>query len=98
MLPNVVLGEKALRRILEYAERIADRALPDDAHIIRRATAEIGSMTDSLCELRANGQVNIYYLRFLYPVISSSRTLSGRHTAWSRIGEEHRRQTEGFGR
>lgn len=55
---SIFSGEKALRRILEYAERIADRALPEDAHIIRRSCSEISSMTDSLCELRANHQVS----------------------------------------
>ncbi|KRZ09611.1 Vinculin [Trichinella zimbabwensis] len=50
------VGEKSLRRILVYAERIADRALPEDASLIRRACSDIASMTDSLCELRHNKQ------------------------------------------
>ncbi|CDW52063.1 vinculin [Trichuris trichiura] len=53
------VGEKSLRRILEYSERIADRALPEDASQIRRACSDISSMTDSLCELRHNKQVII---------------------------------------
>uniref|UniRef100_A0A915I9V5 Vinculin n=1 Tax=Romanomermis culicivorax TaxID=13658 RepID=A0A915I9V5_ROMCU len=51
------VGEKSLRRILEYMERIAARALPDDSYQIRRACSDINSMTDSLCELRQNKQV-----------------------------------------
>ncbi|KHJ42082.1 vinculin family protein, partial [Trichuris suis] len=50
------VGEKSLRRILEYSERIASRALPEDASQIRRACSDISSMTDSLCELRHNKQ------------------------------------------
>uniref|UniRef100_A0A5S6QXE8 Vinculin n=1 Tax=Trichuris muris TaxID=70415 RepID=A0A5S6QXE8_TRIMR len=50
------VGEKSLRRILEYTDRIADRALPMDASVIRRARSDIASMTDSLCELRHNKQ------------------------------------------
>lgn len=53
----LIEGEKSLRRILEYMERIADRALPDDAFQIRRACSDISSMTNSLCELRQNKQV-----------------------------------------
>jgi len=51
------LGEKSLQRILEYAEKIADRALPDDGFQIRRACSDITSMTNSLCELHQNLQV-----------------------------------------
>lgn len=46
------VGEKSIRRILDYAERIAARSIPDDAHNIRRAISEIANMTDSVCELR----------------------------------------------
>jgi len=50
------VGEKALRRILEYSERIADRAMPEDTRTIRRFINEIATMTDTLCDLRAQGQ------------------------------------------
>nr|Q17162.1 RecName: Full=Vinculin [Brugia malayi]AAB96842.1 vinculin [Brugia malayi] len=48
-------GEKAIRRIVDYSERIAARALPEDARLIRATVSDITSMTDSLCELRNQG-------------------------------------------
>ncbi|MFH4977356.1 hypothetical protein AB6A40_004065 [Gnathostoma spinigerum] len=56
-LPGAI-GEKAIRRICDYAERIAARALPEDSRMIRRAVGDIISMTDSLCELRNQGSDN----------------------------------------
>lgn len=50
------VGEKSLRRILEYMEKMSERALPDDGFQIRRACSDISSMTNSLCELRQNKQ------------------------------------------
>ncbi|CAJ0579773.1 unnamed protein product, partial [Mesorhabditis spiculigera] len=50
------VGEKAIRRICEYAERIATRALPEDAYVIQRATSEIHQLTDSICQLRNQGR------------------------------------------
>ncbi|CAD6191355.1 unnamed protein product [Caenorhabditis auriculariae] len=50
------IGEKAIRRICEYADRIAARALPEDGHSIKRSINEIMSMTDSLCDLRNSGR------------------------------------------
>uniref|UniRef100_A0A914UZ65 Vinculin n=2 Tax=Plectus sambesii TaxID=2011161 RepID=A0A914UZ65_9BILA len=50
------VGEKSIRRILDYSEKIASRSLPDDAHAIRRAVSDIAAMTDSICELRSSGQ------------------------------------------
>lgn len=52
------VGEKAIRRIVDYSERIAARALPEDARLIRRAASDITSMTDSLCEIRKQGGDN----------------------------------------
>uniref|UniRef100_A0A183DSW8 Vinculin n=1 Tax=Gongylonema pulchrum TaxID=637853 RepID=A0A183DSW8_9BILA len=52
------VGEKAIRRIVDYSERIATRALPEDARLIRRTVSDISSMTDSLCELRSQGGDN----------------------------------------
>lgn len=52
------VGEKAIRRIVDYAERIAFRALPEDARTIKRAVSDITAMTDSLCEIRMNGGEN----------------------------------------
>lgn len=49
-------GEKSIRRILDYSEKIASRSLPDDAYAIRRAVSDIAAMTDSICELRSSGQ------------------------------------------
>lgn len=52
------IGEKAIRRIADYAERIAARALPEDSRTIRRAVSDICSMTDSICEIRNTGGDN----------------------------------------
>ncbi|VDK50954.1 unnamed protein product [Anisakis simplex] len=52
------IGEKSIRRIAEYAERIAARALPEDSRTIRRAVSDICSMTDSICEIRNTGGDN----------------------------------------
>ncbi|KAJ1352004.1 hypothetical protein KIN20_008192 [Parelaphostrongylus tenuis] len=46
------VGEKAIRRILDYADRIASRALPEDSYAIKRSISEIQSLTDAICELR----------------------------------------------
>uniref|UniRef100_A0AC35U531 Vinculin n=1 Tax=Rhabditophanes sp. KR3021 TaxID=114890 RepID=A0AC35U531_9BILA len=50
------VGEKAIRRICDYAEKIAARALPEDAHNIRHAIGNITSLTDAICELRNQGR------------------------------------------
>ncbi|CAB3406934.1 unnamed protein product [Caenorhabditis bovis] len=50
------IGEKAIRRICEYADRIAARALPEDSNSIKRMIYEITSMTDQLCDLRNSGR------------------------------------------
>lgn len=46
------VGEKAIRRICDYSERIASRALPEDSAAINRAIGEIHTITNNLCELR----------------------------------------------
>lgn len=50
------VGEKAIRRILDYAEKIASRALPEDQYAIRQSANEIASLTDQICELRNTGR------------------------------------------
>uniref|UniRef100_A0A7E4ZTB3 Vinculin n=1 Tax=Panagrellus redivivus TaxID=6233 RepID=A0A7E4ZTB3_PANRE len=50
------VGEKAIRRILEYSEKIASRSLPEDQFNIRHSISEIQSLTDSICELRNSGR------------------------------------------
>lgn len=52
------IGEKAIRRIVAYSERIASRALPEDARMIRRTINDITSLADSLCEIRSQGGDN----------------------------------------
>ncbi|XP_022661319.1 vinculin-like isoform X4 [Varroa jacobsoni] len=52
------VGEKSLRYILEYARRIAERALPADRNVILKACGDIESMLNALCELRSSGQDN----------------------------------------
>lgn len=50
------VGEKSLRQIIEAAEKVADRCLPQDAIPIRRLTGELTTMTDALCELRTSNR------------------------------------------
>ncbi|RWS26551.1 vinculin-like protein, partial [Leptotrombidium deliense] len=50
------IGEKSVRHILEYAQRIADRALPPDREAIRKCCGDINAMTNALCELRQEGK------------------------------------------
>lgn len=50
------VGEKAIRRICDYAEKIAARSLPEDQYAIRQAASEITSLTDAICELRNQGR------------------------------------------
>jgi len=50
------IGEKSLRHILEYANRIADRSLPQDRDAIKKSVGDINAMLNALCELRSKGQ------------------------------------------
>ncbi|XP_075154748.1 vinculin [Haematobia irritans] len=50
------VGEKALRQIIENANEISERCLPQDSYPIRRTADEIAAMTNSLCELRQDGK------------------------------------------
>lgn len=50
--PNGGIGEKYSRQILEHAEKIADRSLPNDRDAIRKMCSDIRAMMNALCELR----------------------------------------------
>uniref|UniRef100_A0A4D5R9C1 Vinculin n=1 Tax=Scolopendra viridis TaxID=118503 RepID=A0A4D5R9C1_SCOVI len=50
------VGEKSMRQMLEYANRVADRSLPPDHDAVKKLTGDIASMTDALCELRQDGK------------------------------------------
>jgi vinculin len=50
------VGEKSLRSILDYALRVAERALPPDRDAIRKMVGDITATTNALCELRAEGK------------------------------------------
>lgn len=54
--PDGGIGEKSLRQILEHAERIADRSLPEDRDAIKKQCSDIRAMVNALCELRHNQQ------------------------------------------
>jgi len=57
--PNALrggVGEKSIRQIIELAERVAERALPDDQRALRKLCSELTALTDALCELRSDGQ------------------------------------------
>jgi vinculin len=50
------VGEKSLRQVIDYAARVAERALPPDREAIRKLTGDVASMVDALCELRQKGE------------------------------------------
>ncbi|KAI1289160.1 Vinculin [Halotydeus destructor] len=50
------IGEKSIRHILEYANKVAERALPPDRDAIRKCTGDLNAMTNALCELRSEGK------------------------------------------
>ena len=50
------VGEKSLRAILDYALKVAERALPPDRDAIRKMVGDITATTNALCELRAEGK------------------------------------------
>ncbi|TMW51020.1 hypothetical protein DOY81_003890 [Sarcophaga bullata] len=50
------VGEKALRQIIENANEISERCLPQDSYPIRRLADEITAMANTLCELRQEGK------------------------------------------
>lgn len=50
------IGEKSIRQILEYANRIADRSLPPDRDAIKKGAGDINAMINALCELRSEGK------------------------------------------
>jgi vinculin len=69
------VGEKAIRRILDYSEKIAARSLPEDQYAIRRACSEITSLTDSLCELRTQGRDNQALTHFFFAFCRFSKDI-----------------------
>ncbi|CAG2100408.1 unnamed protein product, partial [Medioppia subpectinata] len=50
------VGEKSLRSILDYALKVAERALPPDRDAIRKMVGDITATTNALCELRSEGK------------------------------------------
>ncbi|XP_054721582.1 vinculin-like isoform X2 [Uloborus diversus] len=50
------VGEKSLRYILGYAQRVAERCLPPDNTAIQKMCGDITAMTNALCELRQEGK------------------------------------------
>lgn len=56
--PNGGIGEKALRQILDHAERIGERSLAKDRDAILKQCSDIRSMVDALCELRQQKQAS----------------------------------------
>ncbi len=49
------VGERALRRIIESALKVAERALPSDAEHLRKLCGDAASMADALAQLRREG-------------------------------------------
>ncbi|KAJ8953652.1 hypothetical protein NQ314_007259 [Rhamnusium bicolor] len=57
--PNAVrggVGEKSLRQIIDAAQKVAERCLPQDANNINKLCSDLTTMTDALCELRQDGK------------------------------------------
>lgn len=50
------VGEKSLRSILDLAVKVAEGSLPLDAEHLRRVASDLTTLTDGLCELRAQGR------------------------------------------
>ncbi|XP_030749065.1 vinculin isoform X4 [Sitophilus oryzae] len=50
------VGEKSLRQIIEDAQKVAERCLPQDRHNINKICSDLTTMTDALCELRQDGK------------------------------------------
>ncbi|XP_037933201.1 vinculin-like [Teleopsis dalmanni] len=50
------VGEKALRQIIDNANEISERCLPQDSYPVRKLADEITAMTNGLCELRQDGK------------------------------------------
>ena len=42
--------------MLELSRKVGDRATPQDGDLIRKLAADVGAMTDALCELRQEGK------------------------------------------
>lgn len=59
------VGEKSLRYILEYSQRVAEKCLPTDSNAIQKMAGDITAMTNALCELRQDGKVSYNKLKFL---------------------------------
>lgn len=66
------VGEKSLRYILEYAQRVAEKCLPPDSNAIQKMAGDITAMTNALCELRQEGKVSIiiFLISFFFFIIS----------------------------
>lgn len=59
--PNAVrggIGEKSVRQIIEDAQKVVERCLPQDGNVINRLCSDLTTMTDALCELRQEGKGN----------------------------------------
>ena len=53
-----ILGDKALRQIIEDSRKIADRCTnPADRDLILRSASDVESMVNALSELRTQGKV-----------------------------------------
>ncbi|KAH7706796.1 vinculin [Aphelenchoides avenae] len=52
------IGERSIRRICEWGEKLASRSLPDDQNAIRQGNNDILSALDHLCDLRSRGADN----------------------------------------
>ncbi|XP_017781346.1 PREDICTED: vinculin isoform X7 [Nicrophorus vespilloides] len=50
------IGEKSLRQIIDAAEKVAGRCLPQDKQIIGKLCSDLETMTNALCELRQEGK------------------------------------------
>lgn len=65
------VGEKSLRYILEYAQRVAEKCLPPDGNAIQKMAGDITAMTNALCELRQEGKVSFNNLIFIFKSLFS---------------------------
>uniref|UniRef100_A0A915DIQ3 Uncharacterized protein n=1 Tax=Ditylenchus dipsaci TaxID=166011 RepID=A0A915DIQ3_9BILA len=50
------VGDKSIRKLLDYAQKIANRSLPEDQKAITQSINEISQLLNNICEHRSQGR------------------------------------------
>ncbi|XP_067124691.1 vinculin isoform X1 [Centruroides vittatus] len=64
------IGEKSVRQILNYAQKVAERALPLDRDTLKKLSDDVITMTNTLCDLRQQGKGSSPQARSLSQAVS----------------------------